>query len=160
MALAQSRQRDQRSLSVWWNSPHYPARIDNKDSPHSKWVKEQRKGKPSIRRIIVNYQLEKTRKQNSKELNKILTSTTEFVSILFLTRISRTTFAPEGRHKTCSLCLISNGIAGTEKLHLNVFDMLMTSSSSKLPWQRPSTYSCRIRAMSNWPNQSCHGLNI
>lgn len=71
-----------------------------------------------------------------------ITSTTEFFSDLFFTLTSLTKFALGGRQIMCSACLNSLGSGSTGKFILNIFAMLIASSSNKFPWQIPSMYSC------------------
>lgn len=70
------------------------------------------------------------------------TSTTEFSSRSFFTRTLLTKFAPLGMQITLSSCLASSGSVWAERVLRNIFDILIVSSSDKLPWQSPSMCSC------------------
>jgi hypothetical protein len=84
-----------------------------------------------------------------------ITSITEFFSNLFFTFISLTKLALEGRQITRSACLDLIGSGFTGKFVLNIFDMLIASSSDKFPWHRPSIYNCtELRKKDKYPTMS------
>ena len=150
VVLPQFHQKGLTKPSIWSIPSQCPARFENKAAMQNQsrrgnthtHTHKKKKEQSCQRRPIKDIRLE----GNIDAIPKYqisVTSTTEFFSNLFFTLTSLTRLAPEGRSIICSWCLISIGSGGTEKLVLKMCDMLIASSSNRLPWQRPSMYSCR-----------------